>query len=188
MPVYLVTNLTNNQYYVGKTKQKLYDRWSSHKRDASSPEGSYKSYFHRAIRKYGIESFNIQTLSDGSNLSDTQLKNLEKVWIILLQANNSNFGYNLTNGGDGIQGYKYTEKQRQAQSEMMKKKMENPEYRKWLGQLQKGRTARNKGKTMSVEYRATTSAGLRKYWASVDPEDKNRFMLQIRSNRKKRGE
>jgi hypothetical protein len=70
------------------------------------------------MRKYGVENFDIQVLSEGTD--DTELKNLEKIWIILLQSRSDKYGYNLTDGGDGRPGHKYTSEELKAMSESRK--------------------------------------------------------------------
>jgi group I intron endonuclease len=98
--VYLITNLKNGKCYVGKTHQRLQRRWSLHKQASKTP----KTYLQKAMKGYGPESFDIQVLGEYPQTKD--LSNLERVWIILLQSNNHDFGYNLTSGGEGTLGKK----------------------------------------------------------------------------------
>lgn len=70
--------------------------------------GKLKYYFCRALRKYGVSAFSVQELASG--LSEEQADNLERVWIILLQSHLSDFGYNLTLGGEG---YRVSQETRQ---------------------------------------------------------------------------
>lgn len=86
----------SNKYYVGITSQKPTNRWRSGK--------GYRSnrYFSNAIEKYGWE--NIQHEVVASNLTETEAKNFEKILIQKLRANNAEFGYNITAGGDGTVG------------------------------------------------------------------------------------
>lgn len=102
MSLYLITNTTNERYYVGKTTGYLCRRWSSHKYAARK---NRSGYLYNAMRKCGIENFIIQEIS--SQKDNEKLSNLEKVWIILLQANDRNYGYNLTTGGEGTQGFSH---------------------------------------------------------------------------------
>lgn len=86
----------SNKYYVGITSQKPTNRWRS--------GNGYRSnrYFSNAIEKYGWE--NIQHEVVASNLTETEAKNFEKILIQKLRANNAEFGYNITAGGDGTVG------------------------------------------------------------------------------------
>ena len=94
MIVYIATNTENGKSYVGQTCQSLHKRFYKHTHDAKNMSNSL---FHRAIRKYGIEKFNIQQVFETNERKS--LNNSEKLWIILLQADNPAFGYNLTSGG-----------------------------------------------------------------------------------------
>ena len=56
--IYKFTNRINNKIYVGQTTCKLQDRVNKHLQDSYSDE----FYFHRALKKYGIDNFNIDIL------------------------------------------------------------------------------------------------------------------------------
>jgi len=84
------------KYYVGKTVKSSRRRWQEHLADVRRK--SHK-YLHRAIRKYGADAFVVETLvesNDKLNLSD-----LERLWILALDAQNREVGMNLTSGGEG---------------------------------------------------------------------------------------
>jgi group I intron endonuclease len=98
MIVYTATNVENGKNYVGQTSMSLRKRLYKHSYDAK--KGS-SSLFHRAVRKHGLDSFEVQAVFETGNRES--INNAEKVWIILLQADNSKFGYNLTAGGEGGQ-------------------------------------------------------------------------------------
>jgi group I intron endonuclease len=96
----------NGKSYVGFTPKRyvdgvtadvlLFKRWNLHVRDAIN-KGSHL-LFHRAIRKYGIDSFDHEILEICQSL-DEALKR-EVFWIKELQTFGS--GYNMTPGGDGV--------------------------------------------------------------------------------------
>jgi group I intron endonuclease len=143
LPIYLITNIKENKYYVGVTRQKILARWKNHC-DMARRDSNSGYYLHRAMRRDGLESFDIQELSKESD--PEKLKNLERVWIILLQSRSDAYGYNLTAGGDGTTGYKYTKKQRQDLSERTKRIFkERPEIRQKMSDSRKGIPAWNKG-------------------------------------------
>ena len=54
----------------------------------------------------------------------------EKKWIGVLQSNEEEHGYNLTEGGEGTTGFKFTEEQRKENSTRRKAFFEDPENRR----------------------------------------------------------
>jgi len=111
MYIYLVTNVVNGKVYVGQTTGTIKERWSCHRRDArrDSPFP-----LHRAIRKYGIKSFDISVLAEC--FSKSALDAAERLFIQKYNACDSSFGYNATFGGDGG---KWPEGRKQKQSGRM---------------------------------------------------------------------
>lgn len=91
MFIYLVTNTVNNKTYVGLTRKTLEHRFRYHCYTAGY--GS-QTILHKAIRKYGVESFTVtllETVNDESLLDDA-----ERRWIAELKPE-----YNMTSGGGG---------------------------------------------------------------------------------------
>lgn len=91
MIIYQITNKVNNDFYIGKTIQKLTERFSGHKYACGT--GS-ETYLHRAMRKYGIDNFLIEVLCNVE--STEELDNKEKHFIQTLKPS-----YNMTKGGEG---------------------------------------------------------------------------------------
>lgn len=102
--IYKITNKINNKIYIGLTIQGTRTRYLHHLYEARS--GS-PFPIHRAIRKYGEENFEIETII--SIEGNEELKNLEKFYIQEYKANNRQFGYNMTEGGDGTFGRLHSE-------------------------------------------------------------------------------
>jgi len=94
--VYLITNTTNGKRYVGQTSRGVECRWSEHLKCAFYESSSA---LHRAIRKYGNDSFKISVLEE---CRDEFLDEREMYWIDEL----GTFAreYNMTLGGDGVRG------------------------------------------------------------------------------------
>lgn len=91
--VYIHRNKINNKAYIGITKNSIEMRSGANGyRYASS------SHFHNAIQKYGWDNFEHIIFMD--NLSQTQAKEIEYLLIKLFDTTNSEYGYNLKDGGD----------------------------------------------------------------------------------------
>lgn len=110
--VYCHTNKLNGKAYIGWTNKSIDVRWREH------CGASKKSllHFHLAIKKYGVgdeiwqhEILDVLAKQKGA-------KRAEIVWIEHRKTTNfheGHFGYNMTDGGDGAAGFKYTDVQRQ---------------------------------------------------------------------------
>lgn len=94
MIIYKVTNLLNNKIYIGKTKYSLEFRKKKHQ------NCKQETYFHRAIRKYRVNNFKWEIIDRAK--TEKELSNKEKNYIKLYKSNKSKFGYNLTDGGEGL--------------------------------------------------------------------------------------
>lgn len=97
MVIYMATNNTNNKSYIGKTIFELSHRKWEHINDAKKTANT-TIYFHKAINKYGKNSFKWHVLWKGI-CDDVWLNELEKYYIYFYDTFNN--GYNMTEGGDG---------------------------------------------------------------------------------------
>ena len=63
--IYMYINKINNKKYVGQTKD-FFDRHRRHIQSSfnKNAKRDYNTPFHRAIRKYGIENFDIKILAE----------------------------------------------------------------------------------------------------------------------------
>ncbi len=84
--IYIVTNTTDNKRYIGKTSKTLEERWYKH---CKSAEYGSNTYLHKAIRKYGSDSFKIEYLMEG----------LDEEEVMCIDQYTPE--YNMTVGGDG---------------------------------------------------------------------------------------
>ena len=105
--IYKCTNQINGKIYIGFTHKSLSRRIIEHK--FSAKIGS-NYLLHKAIRKYGIDSFNWECLYESFD-KNFVLSTMENYFIM---ENNSYFetgyGYNMTFGGQGgMLGKKHTE-------------------------------------------------------------------------------
>lgn len=100
----------NNKVYVGKTND-LAKRWLKHVRVAAGKRQKEKFYIHRAIAKYGKDNFVFSALQELVTEQECDLA--EKYWIDYFQSKDKNYGYNLTEGGEGVSGRVVSEATRQ---------------------------------------------------------------------------
>lgn len=121
--VYCFINTINNKIYIGKViRHDFNERFNEHRSHANSN----CVYFYRAIDKYGWEAFDkyiiFQTESLSNSPENKQYLNdiileKEKYYIKLYKTNDPKYGYNLTEGGDGIVGFKFSEEVKKKMSE-----------------------------------------------------------------------
>lgn len=85
----------SGKYYVGITSQKPTKRWQN-------GHGYKDGIISRAIKKYGWDNFQHEIIA--SNLTEAEAKRFEIVLIEKLHSNDSQYGYNISPGGDGNKG------------------------------------------------------------------------------------
>lgn len=95
--IYKITNLINEKVYIGRTKQKLYQRWSSHK--CYSKKEHVTMNISKAIKKYGEENFTIVKI-DTAN-SHEELILMEERYINKYTSYDNKFGYNIERTDNG---------------------------------------------------------------------------------------
>jgi hypothetical protein len=118
---------SNGKHYIGLTTTSLERRKFEHKYHAKRGD---KQYLYNAIRKYEmIDTFELIEI----DMADT-LEELCEKEIGYIQEYNSYYlnkkGYNMTFGGEGPNGYVYTEDVKQKMSEAKKKHFESQESRR----------------------------------------------------------
>lgn len=100
--IYCITNKVNKKKYVGQTRKSVSERWSEHKWDTLNRPGDDRIVFHQALRKYGFESFVIETIDTVVADSREQLKeklNQSEEYYIKTIGTLIPLGYNMTPGG-----------------------------------------------------------------------------------------
>lgn len=105
--VYCHTCKINNKKYVGITSQKLNKRWNY--------GNSYlNTRFGNAIKKYGWENFEHEILFENLTKEEAEQKEIEL--IRELNLTNREIGYNTCLGGEGTNGYSFTDEDRKKMS------------------------------------------------------------------------
>ncbi|MBQ6447119.1 MAG: hypothetical protein IJJ10_06605 [Bacillus sp. (in: Bacteria)] len=123
----------NGKVYIGITKQAPNKRW------LNGLGYEHNNYFFKAIKKYGWQNLKHEILF--YNLNEKKAKEKEIELIKYFKSNQREYGYNITDGGDGVHGFKHTEET----------------LSKIHNLFQKGCTPWNKGKTTPVEVKEKLS-------------------------------
>lgn len=96
MIIYKALNKINNKVYIGQTVRSLEERMKGHKN--ASLDSDRKQYFYNAIRQHGWDNFEWSILKECSSIEE--LNESEKYFVKEFNSNNTDFGYNMTDGGD----------------------------------------------------------------------------------------
>lgn len=190
---YLHINKINKKGYTGWCTAGTWNnrRWYNHKRDS---EKESNLAFHRALRKYGSENFEGKLLATAKTVEE--IKEIEIQMIKEHKTHTSEWGYNMTHGGDGTFGWNPSTEWKEKTSERMKGKrnalgsVRSEETRKKMSRAKKGenhpfynkslpKETREKmseshrgnkhhfyGKTRSEETKKKIAESLRKHYAS----------------------
>jgi group I intron endonuclease len=92
--IYKIINNINKKVYIGKTSKTIEKRYSDH---LYNLKYDCDHYIYKAMRKYGLESFSIESLCECDNQN---LDKAEKFYINYFNSQIPN-GYNMTSGGTG---------------------------------------------------------------------------------------
>lgn len=122
--IYKITNDINGKFYIGFTSQKNPKlRFNQHLSSARSKKLNNQPII-RAIKKYGEDNFSFDILLEGDE--DFLLKKEEPRLIEELKPE-----YNATFGGEGVLGYKHTEKTKEIIKNLHIGKKESEEHKNW---------------------------------------------------------
>lgn len=121
--VYKITNLVNNKIYIGKTSGgSIKHRWRQHinltnqGEEKANKDGRRRFLLiNRAMKKYGVDNFQIEQIFESDDHSTTRDKEIEL--IASFNSTDRNIGYNISKGGDGAFGFRFTEEQKKKMSE-----------------------------------------------------------------------
>jgi group I intron endonuclease len=136
--IYMIKNLLNNKCYIGfHASNKEYDKDNYY---------SSSKLLNKSIKKYGSQNF-VMGIIEYVNVKNWKEK--ERYWIIKMNAHTSLGGYNLTWGGDGSLGLKWTEKSKHKKGELMKGNKHSSEQNERHSKFMKGRVSPMKGRISS---------------------------------------
>ena len=106
--VYVHVNKINGKIYGGITGRKPEIRWQNGTAYKRNP------HFNKAIKKYGWNNFEHEIIAN--NITQQEAKNFEKILISKLNTMNNKMGYNMTLGGEGTLGFRFSEQVKQKMS------------------------------------------------------------------------
>lgn len=124
--VYTLFNTQNGKFYVGKADTP-HVRYRGHLRNARV--GVNYPLYH-AMRLYGVDTFEFSVIQELSGRQEAL--DAERYWVAFFKSNDSDFGYNLTAGGDGI--LHCSPEIRLKKSLSMKGCVISPEHRRRIGE------------------------------------------------------
>lgn len=136
--IYKIENLVNRKVYIGKSFD-IYTRWYKHEQALDSNK-HYNKYLQRSWNKYGKNNF-VFSIVELCDLEDLSIKEID--YILLYNSKDKDFGYNLTNGGEGIKGYKHTINTKRKLSEMQIGKKRGEEELRKFSLSMKGKIPKN---------------------------------------------
>ena len=148
--VYVHTS-PSGKMYVGQTGKLPEERWGKGGKHylKKNKGGEYvQRTFAHAISKYRWDNFSHEIIA--SNLTKEESDNFEKVLIKKLNTMDSNYGYNIREGGShgGL-----SEESRKKLSELNKGKRHSKETRKKISESNKGRALSDKARKAFEEFR-----------------------------------
>ena len=115
----------NGKHYIGLTTTSLEQRTKEHK---SSAKKGNTNCLYNAIRKYGmVDTLELVEIDTADTIEELCEKEIDYIQTYNSYYMNGGYGYNMTLGGDGTNGYVYTEGDKKKISESQKKRFENPE-------------------------------------------------------------
>lgn len=104
--IYKITNNINGKIYIGKSKSP-HSRFKRHLYVASHPDAGPHQFqpIHAALAKYGKDSFSFEIIEECN--FENEIFAREIYWIAYCKSNMTKYpeyGYNLTDGGEGASG------------------------------------------------------------------------------------
>jgi group I intron endonuclease len=173
--IYCIENLVNGKKYIGKSFDDIEkNRWYNHKNMLRRSVHGNK-YLQNSWNKYGEENFKFWIVEEHLENDEKKLGEIERKYIKEWNTRIPN-GYNLTDGGEGISGYKHTDESREKMR--ISQLNRNPEITERMRKTLTGRK-------MSEEMKKKL-AGTRKKGRIVSEETKQKLRITNGNNAKER--
>lgn len=145
--IYKITNKVNGKIYIGYTSLTVERRWEEHCNSAKY--NTTNQVLHRAIRKYGAENFFLSELTRCTTKTlalDVERQMIKEYKTNMLVYPSGN-GYNMTDGGDGGNGYKHTEETIELLRENGKRYRHSEESKQKISMANRGKKLSNETKS-----------------------------------------
>lgn len=153
MIIYKATNKNNGKTYIGKTTKALEKRKKQHIMESKER----KFHFHKAIQKWGENSFDWEVLFTAQDQKELN----EKEIFFIKQYDTYKNGYNQTKGGEGQLGWVPSEETRKLWSEQRKGRKRSPESIRKQSEAMKGRKPWNTGLSLTEEHKRKMSKAMK---------------------------
>lgn len=126
MEIYKIINSINGKIYIGLTTKTAIKRFKEHIKLSESSNYA----IHRAMRKYGINNFTVETIESCDNI-ETLIKR-ESYWIKSTDSMNPRVGYNMINQEDFVKVFNSEVKNKISKSQKQRFALMSEEEKKSL--------------------------------------------------------
>lgn len=136
--IYVIKNKVNNKVYIGQSKD-IYKRWENHIRELNYNK-HHNKHLQRAWSKYGYEKFKFDILL---KCKADELNEFEHLKIKEFKSSNSNYGYNMNEGGDYVGASIVTDETKKKISEAQIGRKLTDEWKANISKSHKGKRPKN---------------------------------------------
>lgn len=145
--IYCINCTIMNKWYFGQTVKTVEQRFATHLHNARN---GMMFKLSRAIRKYGEDNFTVEEVMWVEAPTQKELKaKLDFLECHFIQRYDTRKnGYNMTDGGDGQLGFKYSERSKRKMSEAALRRCMNKDWKKRQSQILKKQWAEPKFQEM----------------------------------------
>lgn len=165
--IYKITNKINDKCYIGQSID-IYRRFDEHKYTSKTSK-----YLHNSMVKYGINNFNFEIIEE---CDESILSEREKYWIKFYNSIAPN-GYNLTNGGDDGNTFRYRTEKEMEETKRKIRLATSGKNNGFFGKHHSEKTKEylrkiNVGKTISQETKEKLKKSLKGHYMPQEAKDK----------------